>query len=1151
MFIRCLISLVILSAPIHLQAGITQQQYSARKASGTSVLATGKWFKIKIYQDGIYRLNYEDITGMGFANPADVRVFGNGGDMLPLMNADFRYDDLLENPIYMNKGSDGIFNQGDYLLFYGKGPVTWSLNQESGIFEHQLNSYSTAAYYFVTTGIGEGLTITDAPPVSGTPDFEVTDFDDYSYHELNKYNFLKSGRQWFGERIDYSAYDTTFIFSGLVTASPVKLKSNVVSRSASSKTFVIKNGGSAIGSINLTGVILNNTTGVYANQKSGVFDFNVSGDQVNLNIAYNKTESSDEGFLDYLILNVRRRLAMTNNVLYFRDRTNAGSGAVAKFLVANASQQTQIWDITDRFDIQRIPAQMNGNILEFSDSTNVLKEYIALNTAAEFPKPEISTSEDVGLINNQDLHAAGPHQMLIVTHPLFKAAADSIAEFHRQKDQLSVFVATTEQIYNEYSSGANDVSAIRDFAKMIYDRATNDQDKLRYLLLVGDGSYNNLSRVSGNSNYVLTYQSESSLNASTSYVSDDFYGFMDDDEGGSEVMEAYNLDLGVGRLPVKTADEAMAISRKIRNYNTDKNRKDWRNNILFAGDDEDGNLHMTQANSLADWVGENYPMFVVKKVLLDAYKQVSASSGARYPDVNRILNDNLQKGLLIFNYTGHGGEIGLAAEHILMTDDLMSLTNSDNLPLFVTATCEFSRFDDLTDDEGILTENTSAGESSLLNANGGSIALFTTTRIVYSDRNHFLNTKFYNVVFQRDTEGNFFKLGDIVRMTKDSSDIHRNKLNFILLGDPALTLAIPKFSVHTDSLNGISVNEPLDTLSAFSHVCISGHLEDTDHNLLNNYNGIIYPSVYDKNQVVTTLANDGGETMQFDTRENLIYKGKASIVNGRFSFDFVVPKDITYSFGKGKVVYYTQDTGDDANGSFSEFIIGGTSPAAQSDNSGPEISLFLNDEYFNNQGITNPSPVIFARILDESGINTVGNGIGHDITGIIDDNVTDPVVLNEYFEADLDNYTSGSLKYPMSDLSEGWHSLKVKVWDVFNNSSDATIEFKVISGEDIIIANAGNYPNPASDRTWFIFEHNKPGSELQVTISIFDMGGRNIAVLEETLTTDGFSSTPLEWDLRDKNGNVLRQGIYPYRMRITDNNGSFTESYQKLVVIRQ
>jgi hypothetical protein len=781
-----------------------------------------------------------------------------------------------------------------------------------------------------------------------------------------------------------------------------------------------------------------------------------------------------------------------------------------------------------------------------------LKEYLAVNTAANFPKPEISKSQqDLGLIDNQNLHAAGPCQMLIVTNPLFMAAADSLAEFHRQQDQLSVLVASTEQIYNEFSSGIPDVGAIRNFARMIYKRSTDDQDKLRYLLLLGDGSYNNISAATGNSNFIPTYQSLSSLNASTSYVSDDFFGFMDDDEGGSETMESFTLDLGVGRLPVKTTEEAISLYRKIKNYNNSNNRKDWRNNILFVGDDEDGNLHMNQANSLADWVEDNYPMFVIKKVLLDAYQQVATSTGARYPDVNRILGENIQKGILIYNYTGHGGENGLAAEHIFMQEDLENLTNSDNLPLFVTATCEFSRFDDLTDNDGVLLENTSAGEISLLNPDGGSIGLFSTTRIVYSDRNHFLNTKFYEVVFQRDTNGNFLKLGDIIRMTKDSAGIDRNKLNFIFLGDPALTLATPKFSVITDSLNGTPVYELLDTLKAFSHIRISGHLENESHLLMPEYNGIIYPSVYDKDQVVTTLANDGGETMQFNTRENLIYKGKASVKEGRFTFDFMVPKDITYSYGTGKIVYYAQDTVTDANGYFDSFTIGGTSTAAAADMEGPEISLYLNDEYFKNEGITNTDPVIYAKISDESGINTVGNGIGHDITGVIDGNVADPVVLNEYFEADLDDYTSGSLNYPMSDLTEGWHSLKLKVWDVFNNSSEAVIQFKVIPGDNIIMANAYNYPNPASDHTWFKFEHNMPGEELQVTISIFDMQGRNVAVLEEIITPAGFSSTPLEWDLRDSNGNTLQQGIYPYRIRIMNKDGLYTECFHKLVVIRQ
>jgi hypothetical protein len=781
-----------------------------------------------------------------------------------------------------------------------------------------------------------------------------------------------------------------------------------------------------------------------------------------------------------------------------------------------------------------------------------LKEYVAVNVEASFPKPEFSiTQDDLGIIPNQNLHAAAPHQMLIVTHPLFLSAADSIAEFHRQKDNLSVMVVTTNQLYNEFSSGAPDVSAIRDFARMLYNRSTSDNDKLKYLLLIGDGSYDNLSQAVGNPNFILTYQSENSLDAGSSYVSDDFYGFMDETEGGSESMGNYFLDIGVGRLPAKSAEEAMALYKKIKNYNTVNNMGDWRNIILFAGDDEDGNIHMTQANDLADWVSNNYPQFAVKKVLIDAYPQVATSSGARYPDVNRILSNNIQKGLLIFNYTGHGNENGLAAEHILMDEDLRNFTNSNSLPLFVTATCEFSRFDDVSKNEGTLTESTSAGEISLLNPNGGSIALFTTTRIVYSNDNNNLNGLFYNEVFKRDGNGNYYKLGEIIQRTKNALANNRNKLNFILLGDPALCLAVPNYSIVTDSLNGISVNEPVDTLKAFSRIRISGHLKDANQNMLTTYDGIIFPSVFDKSQAITTLANDKGIPMHFTTRENLLYKGKANVINGRFSFEFQVPKDITYSFGTGKIIYYSHNLSDDANGQFSDFIIGGTDMTMAPDQNGPGISLFLNDAYFADRGITNRNPVIYARISDESGINTIGNGIGHDITGVIDGDVTNPVVMNDYFETDLNDYTSGTLTYPMEDLADGWHSLKVKVWDVFNNSSEKTIEFKVISGDNIVIAKAGNYPNPVTDHTYFTFEHNKPGEELNVSITVFDMEGRLITNISEPIITIGYNSTPLPWDLKDMNGNLLKRGIYPYRIRVTDKNGSYTDSYQKLVVITQ
>ena len=472
-----------------------------------------------------------------------------------------------------------------------------------------------------------------------------------------------------------------------------------------------------------------------------------------------------------------------------------------------------------------------------------------------------------------------------------------------------------------------------------------------------------------------------------------------------------------------------------------------------------------------------HPQFAVKKVLIDAYKQEAASSGTRYPEANRAILENISKGLLVFNYIGHGGEIGLADEQILMNYELESMTNSDRLPLFVTATCEFSRFDDLTTDhDGNIVESTSAGESSLVNPKGGSIALFTTTRIVYSTDNYNLNTRFLQILFARQAGGAYPRLGDAVKQSKNLMGTNRNKLNFILLGDPALSLAIPEHTIITDSINQVSVYEPFDTLKAFSQIRISGHVENHNNEILSDFNGILYPSVYDKEKIITTLANDDKSVpMQFDVREDLIYKGKASITGGRFSFEFRVPKDITYSYGNGKILYYAGNSNADANGSFNALVVGGTSSGITNDNLGPEISLYLNDNEFSNAGIASPNPLIYAEIADESGINTVGNGIGHDITGILDNNTTHPIVLNDYFESNLNDYTSGILRYPMSNLSEGWHDLQVKVWDVYNNSSMATLRFRVVDENSIIIANMGNYPNPASDFTRFTFEHNKAG----------------------------------------------------------------------------
>ena len=1132
------------------RSGITPAERIPSYA-GSSVLASGKWYKIKIYRDGIYKLTYEDLQKIGFSNIENIRVYGNGGMALPLMNSELRSDDLRENAVYMEKGADGIFNEGDYILFFGKGIASWQYSAEDDFYMHTLNGFSDAAYYFLTTDLGVGMRIQTMPQSSGTVTHTITAFDDYAYYEKNVYNLIKSGRQWFSDKLS-SPVDTTFSFSNIVKDHNVRIKVNVASRASTLRFFTISSQDMVLGEIGVPGVALDAFVGQYANQKSGFFSMLPASDEVHVNVGYSRYEYSDIGWLDYISVNARRHLIMTGNALFFRDISSAGAGNISRFTISGATENLMVWDVTDPCNAARMESVFSGNSLNFTASTDSLREFVALLPGAAFPKPTVEDA-DLGWIENQNLHGISSSQMLIVAHPAFIQQAERLAVYHRNQDNMTVLVATTDQVYNEFSSGAPDICAIRDFARMLYLRSSNPENQLKYLLLFGDGSYNNHMRVSGNSNFILTFQSESSLSVSNSYVSDDFYGLMDESEGGSATMEYFELDLGVGRLPVKDSTEAGQVVAKIMGYNQAKNMRDWRSKILFVADDEDGNLHMQQSDHLAKMVGNDYPQFILKKLLSDAYKQVSTSTGARYPDVTTAIYDNMHRGILIFNYTGHGNEKGLAEEQLVTREQLSEYTNAKFLPLFVTATCEFSRYDDLADDEtGKIKEQTSAGEASLLNPGGGCIALLSTTRVVYAFDNMTLNENFYKVAFQFDEEGKVYPMGDLIRMTKNASDLYgnRNKLSFTLLGDPALRLAVPYYSVVTDSLNGVPVSESLDTLRAFSEITVKGHLVDKNNVKLEGFNGILYPSVYDKVDTISTLGNDNEEyLMEFGVRDNVIYKGKASVTNGEFSFTFRVPKDITYSLGNGKIFYYAQDSIIDANGYFDEFIIGGTDPDPVTDETGPEINLYMNDENFANGGITDRNPRIFARISDENGINTTGIGIGHDIVGIMEGDATQPLILNDFYEADLDDYRNGTVIYPLSGLSVGMHTIKMRVWDIFNNPSEADIGFEVIDEEDIVLVNVYNYPNPAVNYTYFQFEHNKAGSVLKVTLTIYDLSGRRIRTFEENLYMEGYHSSPLEWDLKDPYGNKLRSGIYPYRIRVEDESGLRTDGFQKLIIL--
>jgi hypothetical protein len=726
---------------------------------------------------------------------------------------------------------------------------------------------------------------------------------------------------------------------------------------------------------------------------------------------------------------------------------------------------------------------------------------------------------------------------VIISHPDFISSARSLAAHRHDHDGLDTVVVTPGQIYNEFSSGKPDVSAIRDFLKMLYDRAATQEEMPKYVLLYGDGSYRNKGTEANNTNLILTYQSANSLSPVSSFVTDDFFGLLDDNEGGSTGL----MDIGVGRFPVSTQVQARNAMTKTISYDQPDRMGDWRNTICFIGDDGDYNLHMRQADELADYVETNYPSFSIGKIYLDAYPQVSTPSGARYPDVNEALSQRVNKGALIINYTGHGGENGLAHERILTINDIISWQNRDKLPLFMTATCEFSRFDDY--------EHTSAGELVFLNPEGGGIALFSTTRLVYSQQNHALNVRFYEHVFTLNAQHQHYRLGDVMRLTKNNTSAGVNKRNFTLLGDPALVLAYPKNRIRVLTVNGTDITQATDTLKALGKVTSTGRMEDELGNPMPNFNGIIYPTIYDKRSVIKTLSNDGDPQMTFSLRDRILYKGKASVNNGLFSVQFIVPKDISYNYDYGKLSFYAADNLEDASGSSDRVIIGGSADSIANDSEGPEIQIFMNDEHFVFGGMTDANPQLLVYVSDSNGINTIGSGIGHDLTAIIDQQTNQTIVLNDFYEADTDSYQSGKIQYPLKSLEAGQHHLKVKVWDVYNNSSEDYIEFVVNTSSDLVLKHVLNYPNPFTTHTRFFFEHNQPDTDLDVLIQVFTVSGKLVKTIERHVTSTGYRSAPIDWDGLDDFGSRIGRGVYIYRVKVRTSLGQTAEKFEKLVIL--
>ena len=1116
-----------------------------------SVLNDGEIYKFGIANTSVYRLDYAYLKNeLGVANldnidPRTIRIYGNGGAMLPERNADARPDDLIENPIFVSGEADGKFDPGDYILLFAEGPLVTRYAPATGL-NMRINLYDRHSWYFVKIGPGFGERITEAPSEPAT--YVSDTFDDVARLEDERVNLLDefvsaqgSGKRWFGDYFFQQRERTyNFNFPNAVTGVPAKARAEFAGRSNLATTVRMSSGGSVYSSsISATNTSNVEATFAFVGVISG--EFPVQGDNIAVTITYPNVSALSEGWLDYIEINARRRLLMTGQGMLFRDLQTLDQLA-ATFRIGGVNGDLQVWDVTDMQRPQRRQLTGSGEQREFGAATQgMLKQFYAFYDTPTLPKPEAK----VGKIANQNVHATDNVDMLIVYHRDFKAQAEQLAYHRRNHTGLDVALADVEQVFNEFSSGKKDPAAIRDMARMLYER---NPDKFRFMLLLGDGSFdpkNNTNSIS-NLDFIPVFETEQSFNPVTAFPTDDFMALLDPNEGGS-LFGA--LDINVGRLPVNTPAEAQQVIAKIIDYETNpQTLGDWRLRQIYVADDEDSNAHINQAEKLSKETLDADRRFNVEKLYLDAFQQIATSAGQRSPDMKAALNANVFRSSLTLNYIGHGGPRGWMQERLLDNNDIANWANTHRYPLIITATCSFGGFDDF--------KTLTGGEQALLKPLSGAMGLFTTVRAVFISGNNLLTNAVQLFLFKKE-DNQYLPIGDILRRGKNVVGDADNSRRFALLGDPAMRLAIPPMQVFTTHINGKAVQEGLpDTLRALAPVEIEGAVADDNGQILSNFNGRVFVSIFDKPLTLQTLGADSGSfPINFTVQRNILFRGSATVSNGRFKIKFVMPKNIDFTFGKGKISYYAENgTPIDAAGADENIVIGGNSDLINDDQP-PVVQVFMNTAAFAFGGITDANPKLLAKFEDDHGINVSTAGLGHDITATLDGNALQAIVLNDFYESATDNFQRGQVIYPLTGLSVGRHTVQVRAFDVANNPGEGYTEFLVAESGKAALAQVLNYPNPFTTNTYFQFEHNLAGSLLDVHIGIYTVSGRLVKSIFHTAPADGFRVNDINWDGRDEYGDQLARGVYIYKIKVrgTDFNGNIAQAesgFEKLVIIK-
>ena len=1099
-----------------------------------SQLSKGHWVKIRVAENGIHMLTHTHLKNMGFNDPSKVRLFGYGGHPLSESNPDLWIDDLCEVPLWRGD---------DRLLFYANGPVQWTL-QNDGTFIHTRNPYSDYGYYFLTDDAeGEPATFPygEAPTtiVAG-----VATTPAYSLHEVDDYAWFHGGRQLV-ESYDYTGGNVKRYFLNVADMeSSVKSTLDVcfTHNGSTTSSVTVEVEEATLGTLTLSPVGRHSEASATTRSYSAEMQPNNAA-SVSVRLTHNRA-TGVSGRLDYLRLNYTSKIGLDKPIYATKD------GAYS-YDIGLTGKDIIVWRITNTTKIEQIPYDKGHKTFAADGKRGDV--YIAFDPEATFPMPEM-----VGEVANQNLHATEPVDYIIIVPASGKLTtqAERLAEAHRTRSGLRVKVVRADEVYNEFSSGTPDATAYRRYLKMLYDRAETMADAPKYLLLFGDAAWDNRmlsSAWKGQSpeDYLLCFEAVSSFSATSSYVMEDYFGLLDDGEGSRLLHD--KVDIGVGRFPVTTVSQARDAVDKVIGYMDNADAGAWKNTILMLGDDGDNNQHMSDAEQVAQMLEGNYPDYMVKRIYWDAYPMEVTATGHSYPTVRKRLLELFNEGALMVNYSGHGSPDVLSHELVIGKADMEQLT-SPRLPVWVTVSCDITPFDNST---------TSFGEYAFLNPKGGAIALMTSTRTTFSDQNRRINYFFSKYVFARDDQSRRYRLGDAMRLTKCNlitttsnslQDVSENKLNYALIGDPALIIGNTDYTMNIDEINGKRTDDTEDiVLKAGARVTVKGHVATLSGLPATDFSGVMHATVFDNIETITCRNNADAASKPWTYRERTktLFMGGDSVRNGEFSFTFRVPMDINYSLMSGLInLYAVSDTRDrEAKGTYNGFLLGGTEEGLVNDSLGPKVTLYLNTPDFITGDQVNETPRLMVMLEDPDGINTVGNGIGHDLMAIIDGEAALTYNLNDYYTSELGDYTRGTVSYLFPELSEGMHTLTLRAWDMMNNATTKTIDFEVVKGLRPRILDVTTTHSPAREHTTFVLTHDRPETEVTVKVEVFDFSGRTLWVLTEQATTPDNYYTA-DWNLCTSTGQPLASGIYLYRVTVTSASGKSTSRAHKLTILR-